>query len=188
MLRGEIKKIQTLTASCNIEQKNSKKISKPSSSCNMRRDGIKKIQRLVFSVGKNALCCNGEVGSCIFSAKKSSIVQLEMTICIFTARKPSILQLAERTCIFSCRTHAMLQMALGRRETSGSALYFLLQKQSYIETDAHVRLRTCIFFCRTHAMLKHARKKTFKRPSAHKNPHPGGRGFCAIAFIFSGPL
>lgn len=75
-------------------RKNIKKIQSLSSSCNIQCGEIKKIQRLVFSGGENALYCNGGVGACIFPAKKSSILQLEISICIFLTKKHAILQLA----------------------------------------------------------------------------------------------
>lgn len=140
--------------SCNIHRENFKKIQSPFSSCNIWRSEIKKIQKLVFSVGENALYCNGGVGACIFPAKKSSILQLENSVCIFLAQKHAILKLAERTCIFFPESTAILQMALGRRKTSGSALYFFFEKSHYIETRPGYMAPHCIFSCRNHTILQ----------------------------------
>ena len=78
------------------------------------------------------LCCNVCVITCIFSAIKPSILQLEVSICIFPVKKQSIVKLAERTCIFCINKCAIVKLGARFKKTSSSALYFFLQKQRYI--------------------------------------------------------
>lgn len=157
ILRGEINKIQTLSDSFNIRRKIYKKISKPSSSCNMLRGEIQKIQRLVFSKKEYVIYCNGGAVSCIFSAKKSSIVQLKISICIFAIRNPFILQLAERTCIFHSGNTSMLQLARGADKLLAPHCIFSSRNTSILQlargADKFLAPH-CILFSRNSTILK----------------------------------
>ena len=150
--------IHLASASCNIQRFCRKKIQTLTPSCNIQRGEIKKIQRFVSSYGEIVLCCNVCVITCIFSAIKTSILQLEVSICIFPVKKQSRVKLAERTCIFCINKCAIVKLGARLEKTSGSALYFFLQKQRYIAT--HPRHREllaprCIFPCRNSAILQY---------------------------------